>query len=111
MYGKQHAVHTTRAGLALSHPSYLTQALSEHLRYLPALSQRDRVIEDTVEHYTNLATMLRQEQQETGGAWREVEAYRAKQVASGEYDWVNFREQKYLMRLQHEAEAVAKLVQ
>jgi hypothetical protein len=61
--------------------------------------QRDRVIEDTVEHYNNLAQMLRQEHLDSGNAWREVEAYRAKQVESGEYEWINFREQKYLMRL------------
>jgi hypothetical protein len=77
----------------------------------PCAAQRDRVIEDPVEHYNNLAVMLRQEQLDSGNAWRDVEAYRAKMVASGEYEWVNFREQKYLMRLQHEAEAMAKLVQ
>lgn len=28
-----------------------------------------------------------------------------------EYQWINFREQKYLMRLQHEAEMLDKLTQ
>jgi hypothetical protein len=27
-----------------------------------------------------------------------------------EYEWVNFREQKYLMRLQHEAELLDKIM-
>jgi hypothetical protein len=39
----------------------------------------------------------------------QVEAYREKLIASKEYQWVNFREQKYLMRLQYEAGEMAKL--
>ncbi|PNH06211.1 hypothetical protein TSOC_007441 [Tetrabaena socialis] len=60
-------------------------------------------------HYFNLAAMFRREAAETGNAWRDVEAWRQKLVDQGEYQWINFREQKYLMRLQHEAEALEKL--
>lgn len=68
-------------------------------------------IEETVQHYTNMATILRQETFDSGNAWRSVEAYRAKLVQNGDYEWVNFREQKYMMRLAYEAESMAKLVQ
>lgn len=73
--------------------------------------QRDRVLDDVATHYYNLATMFRREQYEHGTAWRDVEAWRQKLVDQGEYQWINFREQKYLMRLQHEAEALEKLTQ
>uniref|UniRef100_A0A7S0R823 Gamma carbonic anhydrase n=1 Tax=Chlamydomonas leiostraca TaxID=1034604 RepID=A0A7S0R823_9CHLO len=73
--------------------------------------EKDRVITDAAEHYINMAQMFRSEELPHGTQWREVEAYREKLVASQEYQWVNFREQKYLMRVQAEAEAMAKLTQ
>ncbi|EFJ52549.1 hypothetical protein VOLCADRAFT_72782 [Volvox carteri f. nagariensis] len=71
--------------------------------------ERDRVLDDVANHYHNLAAMFRREQLDHGTAWRDVEAWRQKLVDHGEYQWINFREQKYLMRLQHEAEAMEKL--
>lgn len=71
--------------------------------------ERDRVIDDVATHYYNLATDLRKEVMDYGTAWRDVEAWRQKLVDEHEYQWINFREQKYLMRLQHEAEALDKL--
>ncbi|KXZ46756.1 hypothetical protein GPECTOR_41g721 [Gonium pectorale] len=71
--------------------------------------ERDRVLDDVANHYHNLASMFRREAFEHGTAWRDVEAWRQKLVDQGEYQWINFREQKYLMRLQHEAEALEKL--
>lgn len=64
---------------------------------------------DSVEHYLNLAERFKGEQLPYGTQWREVEAYREKLVAAKEYQWVNFREQKYLLKLQSEAEQMAKL--
>lgn len=61
--------------------------------------QKDRVITDAAEHYIAMAEMLKAEQLPHGTQWREVEAYREKLVATQEYQWVNFREQKYLMRV------------
>jgi len=83
------------------------------IRFIRKLTghERERVIMDSAEHYVALANMLRVEQLPVGTGWRAVEAYREKQVASKEYQWVNFREQKYLMRLQTEAEAMSKLTQ
>lgn len=75
------------------------------------MSQRERVIQEAAEFYRGLAENFKREELPYGTAWREVEAYRAKLVASKQYEWINFREQKYLMRLQHEAEAMSKLTQ
>lgn len=72
--------------------------------------ERDRVIVESAEHYLTLAKRLHHEELPNGTAWRDVEAYREKLVATKEYEWVNFREQKYLMRLQHEAAAMDKLM-
>lgn len=74
-------------------------------------NEKDRVITDAAEHYIAMAEMLKAEQLPHGTQWREVEAYREKLVATQEYQWVNFREQKYLMRVQAEAEALSKLTQ
>ncbi len=38
--------------------------------------------------------MFKREELPYGTQWREVESYREKQVASKEYQWLNFREQK-----------------
>lgn len=73
--------------------------------------ERDRIIVEAAEHYLTLATKLKMEELPNGTAWRDVEAYREKLVANKEYEWINFREQKYLMRLQQEAEDLQKLVQ
>ena len=70
---------------------------------------QSKVIQDSAEHHLEVAEMFRREELPYGTQWRDVEAYREKQVAAGEYQWVNYREQKLLMRLQDEAEQVAKL--
>mmetsp|Transcript_21041 Transcript_21041/g.58462 ORF Transcript_21041/g.58462 Transcript_21041/m.58462 type:complete len:291 (+) Transcript_21041:158-1030(+) len=70
-----------------------------------------KVITDSAEHYIALADMFKREELPYGTQWREVESYREKQVASNEYQWLNFREQKYLMRLHEEAEQLARLSQ
>ncbi|KAG2443097.1 hypothetical protein HYH02_009511 [Chlamydomonas schloesseri] len=82
-------------------PAKFIRKLTDH--------ERDRVLDDVSTHYYNLAAMFRREALEPGSAWRDVEAWRQKLVDQGEYEWINFREQKYLMRLQHEAEALEKL--
>lgn len=74
-------------------------------------NERERVIQEASEHYTQMATMLRHEVMPYGTAWRDIEAYRARLVSDKQYQWVNFRQQKYLMRLQQEAEDLQKLVQ
>lgn len=81
------------------------------IKFLRKLSgiEKERVIVDAAEHYVNLAQHFKAEELPYGTQWREVEAYREKLVASKEYQWVNFREQKYLLRLQSEAEEMAKL--
>lgn len=73
-------------------------------------NERDRVISDAAEHYLALAQRLAREELPVGTAWREVEHYREKLVANKEYQWINFREQKYLMRLQNEAAAMDKIM-
>lgn len=78
------------------------------LRKLTAY-EKERVIQESAEHYIELADHLKSEQLPYGTQWRDVEAYREKLVATKEYQWVNFREQKYLLRLQSEAEELAKL--
>jgi len=40
--------------------------------------------------------MFKREELPYGTQWREVESYREKQVASKEYQWLNFREQKWV---------------
>ncbi len=64
---------------------------------------------DSAEHYIELADLIKSEQLPYGTQWRDVESYREKLVATKEYQWVNYREQKYLLRLQSEAEELAKL--
>lgn len=73
--------------------------------------QRERVIVDLAEHYVEMAQELRAEELPAGTQWRGPEAYRDKLVASKEYQWVNYREQKYMLRLQSEADEMSKLVQ
>eukprot|EP00983_Pelagomonas_calceolata_P036066 1128216-Pelagomonas_calceolata.AAC.1 len=60
----------------------------------PALGPQSKVITDSAEHYIALADMFKREELPYGTQWREVESYREKQVASNEYQWLNFREQK-----------------
>lgn len=83
-------------------------APAKFIRKLTA-NERDRIIDEVATHHYNLASMFRREEFEFGTAWRDVEAHRQKMVDNKEYQWVNFREQKYLMRLQHEAELMEKL--
>jgi hypothetical protein len=82
-------------------PARFIRKLSDH--------EKDRVISDVALHYLTLAAKLHAEELPYGTAWREVEAHREKLVASKEYEWVNFREQKYIMRIQHEATELDKL--
>ena len=67
------------------------------------------MLDDVATHYHNLAAMFRREAFEHGTAWRDVEAWREKLVGQNEYQWINFREQKYMMRLAHEAAELEKL--
>mmetsp|Transcript_8919 Transcript_8919/g.19023 ORF Transcript_8919/g.19023 Transcript_8919/m.19023 type:complete len:282 (-) Transcript_8919:609-1454(-) len=83
-------------------PAKFVRKLTDH--------ERERVIQEVAEHHLGLASNFRKEELPYGTAWRDVELYRAKLVASKDYQWVNFREQKYLMRLQHEAEAMDKIM-
>ncbi|GAX77257.1 hypothetical protein CEUSTIGMA_g4703.t1 [Chlamydomonas eustigma] len=83
-------------------PARFIRKLTDH--------ERDRVISEAAQHYLNLAERLKEEELPNGTAWRDVEAYREKLVANKEYTWINFREQKYLMRLQNEAAAMDKLM-
>jgi hypothetical protein len=61
---------------------------------LPLLPLQVKVITDSAEHYIGLADIFKREELPFGTQWREVESYREKQVASKEYQWLNFREQK-----------------
>ncbi|KAG1670113.1 hypothetical protein FOA52_013689 [Chlamydomonas sp. UWO 241] len=72
--------------------------------------ERDRVIPEAAVHYLAVAQRLMREELPQGTGWRDVEAYREKLVLNKEYEWVNFREQKYLMRLQHEAALLDKIM-
>lgn len=72
--------------------------------------ERDRVISDAATHNLAIAAKLSREQLPIGTGWRDVESHREKLVANKEYQWVNFREQKYLMRLQNEAAQMDKLM-
>ena len=69
--------------------TYLNTHLCVHLAYAQA-----KVIIESAEHYIGLADMFKREELPYGTQWREVESYREKQVASKEYQWLNFREQK-----------------
>ena len=84
-------------------PARFIRKLTEH--------ERERVTMEAAEYYYDMADAFRREELPYGTAWRDVEAFRTKLVNSKDYQWVNFREQKYLMRLQHEAELMSKLTQ
>ncbi|MEW5305150.1 MAG: hypothetical protein WDW38_002040 [Sanguina aurantia] len=72
-------------------------------------NERTRVIEESAIHHYNMAYAWKKEEMPYATAWRDVEAYRAKLIKGKEYQWINFREQKYLMRLQHEAEEMERV--
>ncbi|KAJ9504929.1 hypothetical protein QJQ45_028909 [Haematococcus lacustris] len=71
--------------------------------------ERERIIPDAAEHYVAIGKRLKGEELPFGTQWRGIEAYREKLVAEKEYEWIDFRHQKYLMRLHHEAETMSKL--
>lgn len=56
------------------------------------------MIQEAAEHYVAMAQQLRAEELPHGTQWRNVEAFREKLVAGKEYQWINFREQKWVVR-------------
>jgi len=79
--------------IAFPAPSLIVD-LSLDLLSSSLLSQKDRVVVEAAEHYLSLAHRLQREELPYGTAWRDVESYREKLVATKEYEWINFREQK-----------------